>query len=106
MGTLEEISICETDSCSDQYELMQECNCSNGMHGQTEEIIVKDSNGNILNDGDNVATIKDLTLRGSSQVIKQGTKASKIKLTDNPEEIDCKINGTAIVLRTEFVKKV
>jgi protein PhnA len=50
--------------------------------------------------------IKDLKVKGSSQVLKQGTKVSKIRLTDDPEEIDCRINGSAMVLKTAFIKKV
>ncbi len=67
---------------------------------------VKDSNGSILADGDSVTLIKDLKLKGSSQVLKRGTVVKKIRLTDDEAEVDCKINGTAIVLRTEFLKKV
>lgn len=65
----------------------------------------KDSNGAELQDGDSVTVIKDLNVRGSSLVIKRGTKVKNIRLTDNPEEVDCKINGSGIVLRTEFLKK-
>ncbi|HSY76337.1 MAG TPA: zinc ribbon domain-containing protein YjdM [Bacteroidia bacterium] len=65
----------------------------------------KDSNGALLNDGDTVTLIKDLKLKGSSQTLKRGTVVKKIKLTDSVEEIDCRINGSEIVLRTEFVKK-
>ena len=67
---------------------------------------VKDSNGNILQDGDSVTVIKDLKVRGSSDVIKRGTMVKNIRLTDEPAEIDCRVNKTAMVLRTEFVKKV
>lgn len=67
---------------------------------------VKDSNGNVLNDGDNVTLIKDLKVKGSSMVIKRGTVVKKIKLTDDPNEVDCRINGSGIVLRTEFLKKI
>jgi protein PhnA len=67
---------------------------------------VKDSNGNILNDGDSVTLIKDLKLKGSSTVLKRGKVAKNIKLTSDPEEIDCKLDGSKIVLRTEFVKKI
>lgn len=67
---------------------------------------VKDSNGNLLVDGDSVTLIKDLKVRGSSQVLKRGTVVKKIRLTDDPAEIDCKINGSGMVLRTEFVKKI
>lgn len=66
---------------------------------------VKDSNGNILSDGDSVTVIKDLKVRGSSDVIKRGTTVKNIRLTDDPAEIDCRVNKTAMVLRTEFVKK-
>jgi protein PhnA len=66
---------------------------------------VKDSNGNILQDGDSVSVIKDLKVKGSSDIIKRGTMVKNIRLTDNPAEIDCRVNKTAMVLRTEFVKK-
>ena len=66
---------------------------------------VKDSNGNILADGDSVTVIKDLKVRGSSDVIKRGTMVKNIRLTGDPAEIDCRVNKTAMVLRTEFVKK-
>lgn len=67
---------------------------------------VKDSNGNMLQDGDSVTLIKDLKVKGSSLNLKRGTNVKKIRLTDNPEEVDCRINGSNIVLRTEFLKKV
>ena len=108
-ATSDIIGICETNSCTNQWEMMEECSCTDGKHGLAdaeEVILVKDSNGNTLSDGDTVVLIKDLKLRGSSAILKVGTKASNIKLTDNPEEIDCKLNGTAIVLRVEFVKKI
>lgn len=106
-ATLPEIGVCEIPDCPHQWEMMIECNCTDGLHGQeAEQEPVVDSNGNQLQDGDSVVLIKDLTLRGTSKKIKQGTKVSKIRLTDNPEEIDCKIEGMAIVLRTEFLKKV
>lgn len=108
-GSLDEIGICEMDGCSNQWEMMEECDCSDGLHHKTEvvdELVVKDSCGNILHDGDSVTLIKDLTLRGSSTTIKIGTKVTNIRLTDNPDEIDCKIGGMGIVLRTEFLKKI
>jgi len=71
-----------------------------------DALVVKDANGNVLVDGDAVVLIKDLKVKGSSQVLKQGTKVSKIRLTDDPEEIDCRINGSAMVLKTAFIKKV
>lgn len=67
--------------------------------------IVRDSNGAELADGDAVTVIKDLKVKGSSMVIKRGTKVRSIRLTDNPEEVDCKIDGSSIVLKTCFLKK-
>lgn len=67
---------------------------------------VRDSAGNILADGDSVVLIKDLKVKGAGQTLKQGTAIRSIRLTDNPEEIDCRhetIKG--LVLRTEFVRK-
>jgi len=66
---------------------------------------VKDSNGNLLADGDSVTLTKDLKVKGSSLNLKRGTVVKKIKLTDNIEEVDCRISGQSIVLRTEFLKK-
>lgn len=66
---------------------------------------VKDCNGTLLADGDSVIVSKDLPIKGSSQKIKRGTVVKKIRLTSNPNEIDCKIGGTAMVLKTCFVKK-
>ena len=68
--------------------------------------VVKDANGTPLTDGDTVALIKDLKLRGSSQVLKQGTKAKNIRLVDGDHEIDCKIEGSSMALKACFVKKV
>ena len=67
----------------------------------------KDANGNILQDGDTVTVIKDLKLKGSSQVVKVGTKVRNIRLVDADHDIDCKIDGIgAMSLKTQFVKKV
>lgn len=70
-----------------------------------ENTVAKDSNGAELFDGDAVTVIKDLKVKGSSMVIKRGTKVKSIRLTDNPEEVDCKIEGSSIVLKTCFLKK-
>ena len=109
-GVSEVEGFCEAEGCPSQWQALEECNCDDGKHGAgdggSEAIVVtKDSNGNVLNDGDSVALIKDLTLRGSSTTFKRGTKVT-IKLTGNPEEVDCRLGGSAIVLRTEFLKKV
>ncbi len=69
--------------------------------------IFKDAHGNILNDGDTVALIKDLKLKGSSSTIKAGTKVKNIRLVDEDHDIDCKIDGFGKVgLKSEFVKKI
>lgn len=69
--------------------------------------VVKDSAGNVLQDGDTVSVIKDLKLKGSSLVVKVGTKVKNIRLCDGDHDIDCKIDGIgAMQLKSEFVKKV
>ena len=69
--------------------------------------IVKDANGNVLNDGDSVTIIKDLKVKGSSSALKQGTKVKNIRLVDGDHNIDCKIDGFgAMSLKSEFVKKI
>jgi protein PhnA len=70
-----------------------------------DEIITKDSNGNILKDGDTVKLIKDLKVKGSSITLKRGTVVKNIKLTDDADEVDCRVEKMAIVLRTEFLAK-
>ncbi len=71
------------------------------------ERIYKDSNGNILKDGDSITVIKDLKVKGSSSVVKKGTKVKDIRLVDGDHDIDCKIDGIgAMQLKTEFVKKL
>lgn len=68
--------------------------------------VFKDASGNILQDGDTVTLIKDLKLKGSSSVIKVGTKVKNIRLIDGDHDIDCKIDGFgAMQLKTEFVRK-
>jgi len=68
-------------------------------------MMVKDANNNELKDGDTVKLIKDLKLKGTSTIIKRGTTVKNIRLTDNENEIDCRVNKMSIVLKTEFVKK-
>ena len=68
--------------------------------------IVKDAHGNVLVDGDCVMLIKDLPLRGSSQVLKVGAKSKPIRLVDGDHEISCKLDGIAIGLKACFVKKI
>lgn len=69
--------------------------------------VVKDANGNILQDGDTVTVIKDLKVKGSSLVVKIGTKVKNIRLVDGDHDIDCRIDGIgAMKLKSEFVKKI
>ncbi|MCL7743619.1 alkylphosphonate utilization protein [Guyparkeria hydrothermalis] len=70
------------------------------------EPTVRDANGNPLTDGDTVTVIKDLKVKGSSSVVKVGTKVKNIRLVDGDHDIDCKIDGIgAMKLKSEFVKK-
>lgn len=67
---------------------------------------IRDANGNELQDGDTVTVIKDLKVKGSSLVVKVGTKVKNIRLVDGDHDIDCKIDGIgAMKLKSEFVKK-
>lgn len=69
--------------------------------------VVRDAVGNILQDGDTVTVIKDLKVKGSSLVVKVGTKVKNIRLVDGDHDIDCRIEGVgAMGLKSEFVKKV
>lgn len=71
-----------------------------------DTLVVKDCNGNILQNGDSVVTIKNLPVKGSSQSIKAGTKVRNIRLAEGDHNIDCKIDGFgAMALKSEFVKK-
>ena len=71
-----------------------------------ETRVVRDSNGNVLQDGDTVTVIKDLKVKGSSSVVKVGTKVKNIRLVEGDHDIDCKIDGIgAMQLKSEFVKK-
>lgn len=72
-----------------------------------EDKIIKDANGNVLTDGDTVTVIKDLKVKGSSSVIKQGTKVKNIRLIEGDHDIDCKIDGFGgMKLKSQFVKKI
>ncbi|OEC38552.1 alkylphosphonate utilization protein [Pseudomonas sp. 1D4] len=69
--------------------------------------VIKDSVGNVLQDGDTITVIKDLKVKGSSLVVKVGTKVKGIRLVDGDHDIDCKIDGIgAMKLKSEFVRKV
>ncbi|AVC44250.1 alkylphosphonate utilization protein [Francisella tularensis subsp. novicida] len=110
MTTLPRCLKCQSEYVyqDDQLLICPEC----GYEWQADEIssnelVIRDSNGNSLADGDSVAIIKDLKLKGSSQVIKVGTKVKNIRLITGDHDIDCKIDGFgAIQLKSQFVKKV
>jgi protein PhnA len=72
-----------------------------------ETSVIKDTNGNVLQDGDTVTVIKDLKVKGSSSVVKVGTKVRNIRLVEGDHDIDCKIDGIgAMKLKSQFVKKI
>lgn len=74
---------------------------------QSDEFIVKDSNGSILSDGDSITIIKDLKVKGSSSSLKIGTKVKNIRLVDGDHNIECRIEGFGeMKLKSEFVKKI
>ena len=75
--------------------------------GEETSKVFRDAHGNELNDGDTVTVIKDLKVKGSSLVVKVGTKVKNIRLVDGDHDIDCKIDGIGpMKLKSEFVKKV
>lgn len=78
-----------------------------GSGNSEDEQLIKDAGGNILNHGDSVMIIKDLKVKGSSTVLKIGTKVKKIRLVEGDHNIDCQIDGFgAMKLKSEFVKKI
>jgi len=84
------------------HEWPKEADAAGGEGG----LVVKDAHGNLLSDGDSVTVIKDLKVKGSSSVVKVGTKVKNIRLVDGDHNIDCKIDGIgAMQLKSEFVKK-
>jgi protein PhnA len=94
---LESLLVCP--ECSHEWKPVDE-------PANEEGFLVKDSNGNKLENGDTVVTIKNLPVKGSSQTIKAGTKVKNIRLVDSDHNIDCKIEGFgAMALKSEFVKK-
>lgn len=73
---------------------------------QPGERVVKDAYGNVLENGDVVQMVKDLKLKGTSKTLKSGMKSKPIRLVDGDHEISCKMDGMAIGLKAQFVKKV
>ena len=97
--TYEDGSLLICPECSHEWTL-------EGENQQNEDKIIKDANGNILSDGDSVTVVKDLKVKGTSLVVKIGTKVKNIRLVDGDHDIDCKIDGFGeMKLKSEFVKK-
>lgn len=103
--------ICTVDDVLD-HPLKYECmTCGHEWEKEiAEEVdeapVVKDAYGNVLETGDVVQMIKDLKLKGSSKVLKSGMKSKPIRIVEGDHEIDCKMDGMAIALKAQFVKKV
>jgi protein PhnA len=98
--TYEDGSLFVCPECAHEWNLESEAE-------QEEQKAVKDSNGNVLTDGDSITVIKDLKVKGSSSVLKAGTKVKNIRLVEGDHNIDCKIDGFgAMSLKSEFVKKL
>lgn len=88
-------------------ECAHEWNMNSAEESAEDRKVVKDANGNVIEDGDSVTVIKDLKVKGSSLVVKVGTKVRNIRLVDGDHDIDCKIEGIGpMKLKSEFVKKV
>ncbi|MCP1493681.1 protein PhnA [Peribacillus frigoritolerans] len=99
--TYEDGSLLVCPECAHEWTV--EAETENG----DQKKVIKDANGNALNDGDTVTVIKDLKVKGSSSVLKMGTKVKSIRLVDGDHDIDCKIDGFgAMKLKSQFVKKV
>ncbi|MDQ0230880.1 zinc ribbon domain-containing protein YjdM [Metabacillus malikii] len=98
--TYEDGSLIVCPECSYEWNI-------DSQEGADDFEIVKDANGNTLEDGDNISIIKDLKVKGSSSILKQGTKVKGIRLVEGDHNIDCKIDGFgAMKLKSEFVKKL
>lgn len=98
--TYEDGSLLVCPECSYEWSLGAEAE-------KGQEKVVKDANGNVLQDGDSVSVIKDLKVKGSSSAIKVGTKVKNIRLVEGDHNIDCHIDGFgAMKLKSEFVKKI
>lgn len=112
---MSELPICPECQCDYCYEdrgmtVCPECahewNPADQAAAADDGLVVKDANGNVLQDGDTVTLIKDLKVRGSSSAVKIGTKVKNIRLVDGDHNLDCKVPGFgAMMLKSEFVKK-
>ena len=113
MSTLPPCPVCKSEYTYEDGQLLvcpecaHEWSTTEGAESADGERVIKDSVGNTLQDGDTVTVIKDLKVKGSSSVVKVGTKVKNIRLCDGDHDIDCKIDGIgAMKLKSEFVRKV
>ncbi|WP_397471295.1 zinc ribbon domain-containing protein YjdM [Rheinheimera sp.] len=111
MSTLPACPLCQSAYTYDDGTLLNCPECGHAWSAAQSEQDntqqIRDSAGNVLQDGDTVTVIKDLKVKGSSSVVKIGTKVKNIRLVDGDHDIDCKIDGFgAMSLKSEFVRKV
>jgi protein PhnA len=109
MSQLPNCPECQSSYTYEDRELFicPECGHEWNLAQEDDNPVYKDANGNVLNDGDTVTLIKDLKVKGSSTVLKVGTKVKNIRLVDSDHDIDCKIDGVGpMKLKSQFVKKV
>lgn len=111
MNTLPACPLCKSEFTYQDGELLICPECAHEWNASEasstpEQRVWKDAHGNTLQDGDTVTLIKDLKIKGSSSVVKVGTKVKNIRLIDGDHDIDCKIDGFgAMQLKSEYVKK-
>ena len=113
MSDLPNCPKCSSEYCYENQDMVacpdcgHEWNPADAADAEAEDgLVVKDSVGNVLQDGDDITIIKDLKVKGASQPLKVGTKVKGIRLVDGDHNIDCKIPGFgAMSLKSEFVKK-
>jgi len=113
--TMTDLLVCPKCNSEYCYEYEGMCVCPECAHEwqknevaeiNDDKLIVNDANGNLLNDGDFVTVVKDLKIKGSSSILKSGTKVKIIRLIEGDHNIDCKIEGIgSMTLKSEFVKK-
>ena len=112
MSTLPACPECQAEFTYESQDLLHCPSCGHAWNegagsGEEAAAVVKDANGNILADGDSVTLVKDLKIKGSSAVVKVGTKVKNIRLVEGDHDIDCKIEGFgAMQLKSAFVKKI
>ena len=113
MSTLPKCPECGSEFTYEVADMLACPECGHEWSPQAEageasnEKVVHDAHGNVLEDGDSVTVIKDLKVKGSSSVVKVGTKVKSIRLVEGDHDIDCKIDGIGpMKLKSEFVKKV